>query len=618
MPDQSIPWVNTVLGAAPVALAPPTAARTAGDLATKDDGTIVPGGASTVVAKGCVTPGDGGGGLFYWDADTATPDDGGTVIVPSIEPRAGCWKRIQDGDALSVKWFGAVGDGSQPNDDAFANAIHALRFPASFGTQGPTIVVPPGIYAFQDTIVIDRQIVLRGSAGGAGFPSTVLRFPSGTGGIRIVRAGDGGVAGDGSLVEGLRIEGARSGSPSCEAPSSAHGITMNARAFVERCSVANFDGDGIHIEAFMPQSNANGWMLRSIRIDAVGGHGVFVHGSDANAGCATAVDVADNAGWGIWDASFLGNTFIACQIANAAAGNYRASLQPDPTDPCKPPISNPNARSLFLNCYSEDGNAQPRSEVGAPSMIIGGFAAGTITNGFVNGGGGVSVDGEGAALTVAPRLKVINFASGTLWARTTLGTEAFGGAGTGRTALEISRNGLGSSIHFSYTDSALDWLSIGRPTDSNLAPLRISSPRDPSEENAFNVWMQNGFLLGGQVTTPNPTPAPAVVEPGIFVGLADGSWPGPPRTLNRGWKVGDRILNTVPSSSVCSPAGWVCVATGSPATFAPFGEVQISSSSAPTAPASVGDKVYNSSPISGDPIGWVCTAGGWKGFGQIA
>jgi hypothetical protein len=606
MPNQSITWVSTVLG---------SAARTSGDLATKDNNTIVPGGASIVVVKGCITPGDGGGGLFYWDDDETTPDDGGTVIVPSIEPRAGCWKRIEDGDALSVKWFGAVGDGSTLNDGAFANAIHALRFPASFGSQGPTIVVPPGIYAFQDTIVIDRQIVLRGSAGGTGFPSTVLQFPAATSGIRIARGIDGGVAGDGSLVEGLRIVGVRSGSPPCDAPSSAHGITMNARAVVERCSVANFDGDGIHIEASMPSGNANGWMLRSIRIDAVGGHGVFVHGSDANAGCATAVDVADNTGWGIWDASFLGNTFIACQIASAAAGNYRASIVPDPTDPCKPPISNPNARSLFLNCYSEDGDAHPRSEVGSPSMIIGGFAAGTITNGFVNGGG-VSIDGEGAALTVAPRLKVINFGRGT-WAKTTLGTESFGGAGAGTTALEISRNGMGAAIHFSYTDTALDWLSIGRPTNSNLAPLRISAPREPGQENAFNVWMQNGFLLGGQVTTPNPFPAPAVVEPGIFIGLADGSWPGPPSTLNRGWKVGDRILNTTPSPSVCSPEGWVCVATGSPATFEPFGEIQISSSSAPIFAASVGDKVYNSNPTSGGSIGWVYTPGGWKGFGQI-
>src|SRR5436309_8748188 len=92
-----IKGVDTILGATPPAV------RT-GDLALNTPTQL---GATLVIAKGCVTPGDGGGGIFYWDA-TSLPDDGGTNIAPA--DGGGVWRRVYTG-ALSVKWFGAVGDG---------------------------------------------------------------------------------------------------------------------------------------------------------------------------------------------------------------------------------------------------------------------------------------------------------------------------------------------------------------------------------------------------------------------------------------------------------------------------------------------------------------------------
>ena len=85
-----IKWVDTVLGAVP----PGT--RT-GDLATK---TSVVLGATMVVAKGCVAPGDGGGGVFFWDPGTGPQnrDNGGTIIVPNgvIGSVGPCWRRINE------------------------------------------------------------------------------------------------------------------------------------------------------------------------------------------------------------------------------------------------------------------------------------------------------------------------------------------------------------------------------------------------------------------------------------------------------------------------------------------------------------------------------------------
>ena len=46
-------------------------------------------GSNTVIAYGCVNPGDGGGGIFYWDTASSIGDDGGTIIVPSAGADAG-------------------------------------------------------------------------------------------------------------------------------------------------------------------------------------------------------------------------------------------------------------------------------------------------------------------------------------------------------------------------------------------------------------------------------------------------------------------------------------------------------------------------------------------------
>jgi hypothetical protein len=82
-----IAWVDTVLGKPPKPIPPQPGPPRPGDLAisTPPPGGALPG--TVVIAKGCVTPGDGGGGIFFWvpappDGPGGT-DDGGTFIVPN-------------------------------------------------------------------------------------------------------------------------------------------------------------------------------------------------------------------------------------------------------------------------------------------------------------------------------------------------------------------------------------------------------------------------------------------------------------------------------------------------------------------------------------------------------
>ena len=46
-----------------------------------------------VYVLGYYTPGDGGGGPFYWDPTSTAPDDGGLVIQSSLTP-TGRWLRV--------------------------------------------------------------------------------------------------------------------------------------------------------------------------------------------------------------------------------------------------------------------------------------------------------------------------------------------------------------------------------------------------------------------------------------------------------------------------------------------------------------------------------------------
>ena len=91
--------------------------------------------------------------MFYWDeSDLSTLDDGGTVIVPNLNPthdpnhqvpaRRGCWKRIYSG-ALNLAWFGASPTGAGvDNTVALFNALKVVT--AAGGTIQVSHLYPVG------------------------------------------------------------------------------------------------------------------------------------------------------------------------------------------------------------------------------------------------------------------------------------------------------------------------------------------------------------------------------------------------------------------------------------------------------------------------------------------
>ncbi len=108
-----------------------------------DDGTIVE-------TSGREAPGDGGGARFRLDAGNASADNGGTV---RIDKAGRHWIAIDDN--VSVRVFGAVGDGTTDDSGAFAAALAA----------SPTIYVPPGRFFLAHPVLLNQgnQLVGDGS-----------------------------------------------------------------------------------------------------------------------------------------------------------------------------------------------------------------------------------------------------------------------------------------------------------------------------------------------------------------------------------------------------------------------------------------------------------------------
>src|SRR5579871_1823058 len=85
-----------------------------------------------VLVLGYYAPGDGGGGIFVWNSTSMAPPDGGMIFVSNNSP-TGRWLRDVDEGYVSVKWFGAKGDGVSNDGPFIQNAINYAT-----GYQDPT------------------------------------------------------------------------------------------------------------------------------------------------------------------------------------------------------------------------------------------------------------------------------------------------------------------------------------------------------------------------------------------------------------------------------------------------------------------------------------------------
>ncbi len=229
--------------------------------------------------------------------------------------------------------FGAIAHADGVTDDY--PLLNALLNVESVGTgyyqSSPPIYLPNGNYYMSQTVELKRSVRIFGNSGGLPFDSTArLIFPTDTMGIVVNRYNtlSGGVettpttAADGTVIEGIRL------SSTCGSDKSKHGIWLRARAVIRNVTLVGFSGNGVNIVATAGtgngtiQGNANNWFVETMRITGCGGHGFYVDGADVNAGMAMSLDCSGNGRCGVYDSSFLGNTYIGCHVAGNGLAGY--------------------------------------------------------------------------------------------------------------------------------------------------------------------------------------------------------------------------------------------------------------------------------------------------------
>ena len=508
------------------------------------------------------------------------------------------------GERVSVKDFGAVGDGVTNDWPAF-KAAHDSFGPSL--TNGGEILIPKGTYYLSQTWEITRRVTVRGTNSGdqPSTAGTILKFPANTTGIRVyssIESPDGG-SGAKSMFEDFCISAASK-------LSTGHGIHLSGYAFMSRLNIDGFAGDGIHIVASASNltGNANGWSIRDVRSKNHGGNGLYVDGQDVNAGYAVGLDCAHNGLWGIYDSSLLGNTYVATHIN----GNGRGAVKTE---------GGVN-HSLFLGTYVE-GAGNYGSEIEAPAIALGGIGGVFDDYPFVT----ISGDGSGARAEavssggVVTRINVIdpgqNYTAATV--------SIHGGSGSGATASATVTNGRVMSVAVTNGGSNYPHNSARRVKikDDGAAggfiTGRIASTQFSNSEYPSKVEI-NG-------TSDSSIRCTALRDGAIDFryNLAAGSW--------------DWCWNkSTATTSVRFVAGFSQNQTGGRSTKLPNGSVlfpqglwigqtgnarqQTNAVAAPTTGEwARGDVVWNRNPSAGGKVGWVCTAGGtpgtWKPFGAI-
>src|SRR5438132_287007 len=139
-----------------------------------------------------------------------------------------------------------------------------------------------------------------------------------------------------------------------------HGIVNHVASEVDDVWLGDINGDAMHYIAstgLATPTNINGSSARRIRMSTIAGHGLYLAGGDSNACYFEAFNITLTGGYGIYDASFLGNTHIGHQVDAGGRGAYSAA---GPVEP-----------SIWLGCYSAGG--QPPSRILAPAIVLGGF-----------------------------------------------------------------------------------------------------------------------------------------------------------------------------------------------------------------------------------------------------
>lgn len=166
--------------------------------------------------------------------------------------------------------------------------------------------------------------------------------------------------GNGSQSSTLRDLSIKYQGPYTDVP--AHiGLYIEAKLSMHNLEISHFPGDGVSIYGDAEverQTNADKCLAVNVRSYQNRGNGWTLRGTTANWGVYSMIDGTNNAGWGVYDESFLGNTYLSPHTANNALGSYYAHSVGDTN----------NQKGTFFCPYAEKD--QPPSRVVLPNLVV--------------------------------------------------------------------------------------------------------------------------------------------------------------------------------------------------------------------------------------------------------
>lgn len=431
--------------------------------------------------------------------------------------------------------FGAVRDDNQDDAPAFQAMIN-------FMSEGDIAQLSAGSYRLLSPIVIDKTITMRGVEHPHFLqPASFLHFAASVAGIEVRVK---------STLEDLYLNS--DGGTGAEH----HGIFARGSVRIAGCRIDDFPGHGIAIDSSTAldgtEFNCNHWEIHTTRIVGNGGHGLFINGPRSNAGLALKVDSRGNTGNGVFESSFLGNTFVACHTSGNARG-YE-------TDP------NSNVqRSIFIGCYAE--HDQGASIINYPARQFGGDGQWTGT--------GLAV---GADCSAGRAAEFFNLHDPTNRVEFAIGgnTSPQGGYATiyGFKCRDNGPRGDARQYHKQFIRNGTpggfgNWfvLRLGNTFDAVVDAESGENARDTSGQvlGHGQKWLPNGFYYGrpAEMWKMNAerrggVRATTFRDPqGSVRGIA---WAAAMPASGAGWNLGDIVFNSEPAAG--RPMGWMYAGNG--------------------------------------------------------
>ena len=427
-------------------------------------------------------------------------------------------------ETVSVLDFGADPSGVADSLAAFQAAI--ASFPTTYdsgvGSKGGTVLVPPGNYYLSGTLELNRSVNLKGATGAyAGYGASTLTFADNVTGIwcPYYTTSSNGKMGPGLIIENLVLN------RKTTSGTLGHGILIEVTCVVRNCSIAGFRENGIFVQTGASTPNANDWYIETTSCISNGSHGVYISGDNANAGIALGVYAGNNGGYGFYDHSFLGNTYVACTSETNTLSNYYVFNV-----------------SFLLGCYSEPGS--PADYFNHLATIFGGLIATAPTGNTFGGDNNGSIVARGVQ---APYITLgygqsVSSGNGIVLTPTN-GTYPGGwayGKTLGRWGWNYANLGVGT-IGALYDTAATPANGYARDISSLSSPTGGygASGVSPYYFGNYNQMLYRG--LG--------TAAPSSGD----------------------YLAGDIIYHSAPSAG--GYIGWVCTTAGNPGTWKTFGAI---------------------------------------------